>query len=611
MDAFASARGDMQPGHALLDASGQPMPMPANPAQLPELYVRRSPAGLLLEVRTRRMPDGGTVSTYADVTAYIQALRSLAAREREQRDMLEAFPGYIVVLDEGYRYSYVNQGFADLIGRPRAQIVGQTGAEVLGAQRFAALRTLLDSVTLDGPVNTESAYPATAWRAHTSLQVTHAISQDQVTGQRRVYAFAIDISARKAAEAAVAAARDEAERANRAKSQFLSSMSHELRTPLHAILGFGQLLATDSQHPLTAPQRQQMDEILRGGRHLLQLINEVLDLAVIESGSLPVHPQPLALAPVLADALAMLQPLASSRGIHLPLAADGLTADATVQADPVRLKQVLLNLLSNAIKYNRPQGRVMVHGQALALPGGAPGSAGWRITVQDTGPGLDAAQQARLFSAFDRLGASAGQVEGTGLGLALSRGLVQAMGGDIGVHSQPGVGSSFWLRLPAVPGTAGTAGVQHDQHGQGDPGDQAAARPAPARPAASAALPLVLYIEDNPVNRMLMEAMFSQLPGLRLRMAGSAAEGMQLAVDDTPQLVLLDIQLPDMDGHALLRQMRRMPPLRQVPVIAVSADATPAAIQRGQANGFDAYLTKPLDLGQLRAAVQAALGRHG
>ena len=373
-------------------------------------------------------------------------------------------------------------------------------------------------------------------------------------------------------------------------------MSHELRTPLNAILGFGHLLATDTVQPLSPSQRQQMDEILGGARHLLQLINEVLDLAVVESGSLPVHLQPVALGPVLAEALSLLQPLAHSQGIHLPVAATGLHDGAAVQADPVRLKQVLLNLLGNAIKYNRPQGRVTLACQGLAQAGGAPGSAGWRISVQDTGPGLDAAQQARLFGAFERLEADASQVEGTGLGLALSRGLVHAMGGEIGVHSQPGAGSTFWVQLPPAAAAPAIAAAV-----------PAPVQPARGQPAPATAAPVVLYIEDNPVNLLLMESMFERLPGLQLRTASDPAQGLALATASPPDLVLLDIQLPGMDGFALLQRLRADPRTRHVPVIAVSADAMPTTIDRGHDAGFADYLTKPVDLDRLAEAVRAAL----
>jgi CheY-like chemotaxis protein len=333
---------------------------------------------------------------------------------------------------------------------------------------------------------------------------------------------------------------------------------------------------------------------------------------VIEGGNLPVHLQPVALAPALADALALLQPLAASRGVALPQAATGLLPGAAVQVDPVRLKQVLLNLLGNAIKYNRPQGKVRLHCDPLAPVGGAPGSAGWRITVQDTGPGLDGAQLARLFSAFDRLGAEAGPVEGTGLGLALSRGLVQAMGGELGAASQPGEGCSFWLQLrPAAAGDdlpappAPAAPAVPTQPGAAGPLPPTSVPP--PRQAGGHARSVVLCIEDNPVNRLLMQGVFEQLPQAELRLADNAAQGLQMALADPPQLVLMDIQLPDLDGLALLPRLRAHPPLARVPVIAVSADATPAAINRAQAVGFDDYLTKPLDTDRLVAAVRTAL----
>jgi PAS domain S-box-containing protein len=457
---FLIARGDLQPNQELFDESGQRMPVPGTPGHLPDLYVRRTPSGLLLEVRTRRLPDGGMVRTFADVTAYLQALRGLGEREQAQRVLLEALPGHIIVTDEQHRYTYVNQRFAALIGQPREALIGRHAGDVIGAARWPQVLAKIDEARRAGPVISESDYPATAWRPRVRLQVTHAVGHDPATGQERVFAFGIDVTAAKAAEEALVAARDEAERANRAKSQFLSSMSHELRTPLNAILGFGHLLATDTRHPLAPGQQQQMAEILNGARHLLQLINELLDLAVIEGGNLPIHLQPVALGPVLAETLALLQPLAASRGVALPAAATGLQPGAVVQADPVRLKQVLLNLLGNAIKYNRPQGTVRVQCDPLSRADEPEGSAGWRITVRDEGPGLDAEQQARLFSAFERLGAETGPVEGTGLGLVLSRGLVRAMGGELGLHSRPGEGSSFWVQLgPAQAPSSAPASV--------------------------------------------------------------------------------------------------------------------------------------------------------
>jgi signal transduction histidine kinase/ActR/RegA family two-component response regulator len=372
-----------------------------------------------------------------------------------------------------------------------------------------------------------------------------------------------DITESVKAEQGLIAARDEAERANRAKSDFLSRMSHELRTPLNAILGFGQLLETDRGDPLSPAQRERVGRMLRGGEHLLALINEVLDLARIESGTLDVRAEAVDLDALFADAVARVTPTAAGRGV-------AITRDAVppaarhVLADAMRLRQVLLNLLSNAIKYNRPGGRVALHAEA---DGG-----GVRLVVADDGPGIPAEQQPRLFRAFERLDAGRSAVEGAGIGLALSKWLVELMHGTIGVDSAPGRGSRFWVRLPR------------------------AEAPCTAR--------RVLYIEDNAVNQALMQGMLGHRPGIRLQMADEPAEGLAAATAEPPDLVLLDIQLPGMDGFEVLRRLRADPVTRQVPVAAVSANAMPADLARAREAGFDDYLTKPIDFDRLRALLQ-------
>ena len=388
------------------------------------------------------------------------------------------------------------------------------------------------------------------------------------------------------------AAKTEAERANLAKSEFLSRMSHELRTPLNAILGFGQLMALETRD---ARPTLHVREILNAGRHLLELINEVLDLARVESGSLSVSPEPVALLPTVLECLALLHPQAQTRGVQLPDAAQ-VCDGVHVRADRTRLKQVLLNLLSNAVKYNRPQGRVEVactieaHGDA--------GGRQVRIDVRDDGPGLTAQQCERLFVAFERLDADERRIEGTGIGLALSKRLVELMGGTIGVDSTPGAGSTFWLRLPlsdAVPASAS---------------DGPDAAPPPAQPAAGdPARREVLCIEDNPANLRLIESMLASRRDLRLLSAIAPGLGLELARTRQPALILLDINLPDMDGWAVLRCLLEHPATRDIPVVAVSANAMPADIERGKAAGFAAYLTKPLDVRRLMEVVDRLLAQ--
>ena len=395
-----------------------------------------------------------------------------------------------------------------------------------------------------------------------------------------------DITERKKDERALIAAKEEAERANRAKSQFLSSMSHELRTPMNAIIGFGQLLSSDPVNPLVDRQRDYVREILRGARHLLSLINEVLDLALVETGKLRLSMEPVGVRDLLRECVALMHPLGRERGIELTVI-DESACDCFVLADRTRLKQVVLNLLSNAIKYNRHGGHAHI-----ACTRGADAV---RVAIADTGPGLGHDEATRLFQPFERLGAAQTPVEGAGLGLALSRELMDAMGGQIGLESEVGSGCTFWICLPRVEA----------------PAEAAANEPTVAAPLAdatrSALARKVLYIEDNPVNVLLMEAMLARVPGVVMISAPLPDIGLRMAVDERPDLILLDIQLPGMDGFEVLRRLRAEAASRGVPVIAVSANAMPGDLEQGIAAGFVQYLTKPLDMRQLHAAVDAAL----
>lgn len=371
-------------------------------------------------------------------------------------------------------------------------------------------------------------------------------------------------------------AKDEAERANHSKSDFLSRMSHELRTPLNAILGFGQLLEFSAREPL---QIAHVRQILHGGKHLLALINEVLDLARVESGQMTVSLEQVALRPLLEECLTLVRPQAQARDVRL---LDVACGDAwQVRADRTRLKQVFLNLLSNAIKYNQTAGVVSV-GCVLE-------DEGICIRFSDTGAGLTSEQQARLFVPFERLDAGEHHhVEGTGIGLALSKRLMTLMGGQIGVESQVGEGSTFWVRLPrAQDGTA--------------PGDAAGTmrQAALATSGGGVAVRTVLCIEDNPNNLQLIESVVGMLPGVRLLSAMAPGLGLEMARTHKPHLILLDINLPDMDGYAVMQCLREHPATRGIPVIAVSANAMPRDLERSRAAGFAAYVTKPIDVGQL------------
>jgi len=402
-----------------------------------------------------------------------------------------------------------------------------------------------------------------------------------------IYCFVRDISRRRRTQDDLRRARDEAERANLAKSEFLSRMSHELRTPLNAVLGFGQLLEIGSPRP---DQKTQVREILSAGRHLLTLIDEVLDLSRVESGHLSISPEPVALLPLLGECLTLIGAQARAAGIVL----DDVPAACAVHllADRTRLKQVLLNLLSNAVKYNRPQGRVSVSCRRVEAAD-AGGRAMWRLEVGDEGLGLDPSQQSRLFRPFERLDADERRIQGTGIGLALSKRLTELMGGQIGVDSQRGAGSRFWVSLPVA--------TAHDEM-----------PPPPSGPTLPSAprddLREVLCIEDNPANLRLVEGIFAYRNDLRLISAMSPGLGLELARSHRPALILLDINLPDMDGYAVLRCLQEDAATRDIPVVAVTANAMPADVARARAAGFVAHLCKPLDLVALMRRVDELLG---
>ncbi len=371
-----------------------------------------------------------------------------------------------------------------------------------------------------------------------------------------------DVTAARQAEAE-RSEREAAEQANQAKSQFLARMSHELRTPLNAVLGFTQLLLLDG--PSDA-QRQRLDYIRGAGQHLLSLINDVLDLTSLDTGELRIHAEAVDLAALVQQTLPLLDPLRQPGDIALTLD----IAPLAVQADPVRLRQVLLNLLSNAFKYNRPGGSVQVVAQADA--------AQVLLSVADTGRGMDPGQLRQLFEPFNRLGAQRDGIEGTGIGLAIVKGLVERMNGRLDVQSEAGEGSVFTVRLPAA---------------------------APPRLDVSRG---VLYIEDNPVNTLIVQELMQRRPDIRLLHAADGRSGLALARREQPALVLLDMQLPDMDGSAVLAALRQDPATADIRCIAVSANVVAADVQQALAAGLAAYWTKPLDAEAFSSAINRLFG---
>jgi signal transduction histidine kinase/CheY-like chemotaxis protein len=409
--------------------------------------------------------------------------------------------------------------------------------------------------------------------------------------RRRAYALGV-VEQRtgdlRRAMADLEAARGAADMANKAKSEFLSRMSHELRTPLNSVLGFAQLLELND---LAADDRDAVEHILKGGHHLLDLINEVLDISRIESGDLALSIESVRAGDVVGEALDLIRPMAAARTIHV-VGDDRLACAHYVFADRQRLKQVLLNLLSNAVKYNRVGGRV---GVACAEVAGTR----LRLKVVDTGPGISEHDQQLLFVPFERLGAELTDVDGTGIGLALSRRLAEAMGGTLGLESTVGSGSTFWIELPLVEGA-----VERYERLAPTAAPLPAGVPSPERRR-------ILYIEDNLANITLVQRILAGRTDIELVPAMQGRLGLELAREHRPALILMDLHLPDVSGEEVLHDLREDPATRKIPVIVVSADATTGQVQRLQAAGASAYLTKPFNVRALLESVDDALAGVG
>jgi PAS domain S-box-containing protein len=533
--------------------------------------------------------------TVEDITHQRETELALQASERRFRALTERSQVLTVLCDAQGVMHYVSPAAQRLIGHDPASMLHGRVFDWVHPEDLDRARAELAEVLDFRNRGDESIFRVRhadgGWR-HLAMLANNCLADPAVAG---VVLNLRDVSGRARAEEALRAlnaeleqrvqqrtlelvrARDEAEGANRAKSEFLSRMSHELRTPLNAILGFGQLLDTDRTLDLDLGQRNHLREILRAGGHLLALIDELLDLARIEAGEVALQLEPVDAVVLLRECLQAAEPLARQHQVQLA-AAECVGADTLLRADRRRLAQVLSSLLSNAIKHNRRGGQVRTRcerdGDTL------------RIVVADTGGGLDAAQKERLFHAFERLGADKAGIQGAGIGLASSKRLVALMHGRIGLDSEVGVGSRFWVQLPLAGG------------------------PAAAMAAAAADEGTVLYIEDNAVNLLLIEAMLAQQTRLRLLSAERPEAGLELARSARPDVILLDIQLPGIDGYEVLRRLRADECTRDTPVVAISAHALRADVERGRGAGFDDYLTKPIDQQLLVAALRLALQRR-
>jgi PAS domain S-box-containing protein len=484
----------------------------------------------------------------------------------------------ICTLDEQRRFVTVSAACETLWGYKATEMIGRHNIDFVYPQDRAKTNQAAADLRTSGKVTNfvnrylrkDGSLVDVLWSASWS-------EPDQLT-----FAVAHDITERARTEEALKDAKKEADRANRAKSEFLSRMSHELRTPMNAILGFAQLLELDQ---LSGDQREAVSHILRGGQHLLDLINEVLDLSRIEAGRLSLSKEPVAVGQALREAIELVQPLAAERLVRLQSFDD---CNDFVLADRQRLKQVLLNLLSNAIKYNRRGGSVRIGCEKIDKC--------LRIVISDTGLGIPESKLDQLFQPFQRLGAEQGSVEGTGLGLAVAKRLVEAMEGTMGLKSVAGEGSSFWIQLALTENPLKRADLE----------DMAATADAPSSNGAQK----VLYIEDNLSNLKLIERVLSRRPSIKLLSSGEGGACLGLAREHRPNVILLDLNLPDMDGHDVLLGLRSDPLCAGIPVIVISADATRTQIKKLKKAGACDYLTKPLDIKKFMNVLDQTLQGH-
>ncbi len=548
---------------------------------------------VVMSVTALRDPAEAVIG-YLLIATDNSARKQAEAARREHDALLQTIHlhSIVSVTDRSGRIVEVNDGFCRISGYSRAELVGQTHRIVnSGVQGEAFWLDMWRSITAGRPWRGEICNRAKNGSLYWVDSVVAPFLDD--AGQTRNYiSIRTDVTDRKEAEAArhmlnahLADAMRAAEKANQAKSDFLSSMSHELRSPLNAILGFAQLLDSGTPAP-TPSQKESIDQVLLAGWYLLALINEILDLSLIESGKLSLSPESIALEDVLNDCQAMIEPQARKGNIMMVFPA--FAAPHFVKADRTRVKQVFVNLLSNAIKYNRPGGAVMVDCHDT-------GSDRVRVTFTDTGEGLSQDKLAQLFEPFNRLGQEVGSEEGTGIGLVVSKRLMELMGGTIGVMSVVGVGSTFWVELEAASAPELDSGF-------------ARLGPPPSAPAYPATpRQTLLCVEDNPANLLLIEKLIARRPDIRLLSAKDGERGVEMARRHRPQVILMDINLPGMSGLDALRALASDTRTARMPVIALSANAMARDIEKGLEAGFFRYLTKPIKVDEFMETLDSAM----
>jgi PAS domain S-box-containing protein len=502
-----------------------------------------------------------------DTTENRETLSALAASVEKSRAIFDAAVDSIIVIDKNMKVIEASPSNDSTFSFSREETVGRLALDFVHPEDQGLILEALERGFANDEimkVRFRGLHTDGRWVMIESRGRALRDAQGKPTG---AVIISRDVSESVEAERALEHAKTEAEAANVAKSEFMSRMSHELRTPLNSVLGFAQILQMEMESP---SELEMIGYIVKSGGYLLELINEVLDISRVESGNIGVSLELVSIDTLVAQCLEVVSDDAAVAGVEIR---DECEVTALVRADPQHLKQVLVNLLSNAIKYNHAGGTVTL---TCAEDAGRV-----RLTVTDTGPGIDPQLHDRLFAPFDRLDAEAKGIEGTGLGLALSRGLMEAIGGSLSVESAPGAGSSFWIELPLATTSTNFSDVEPDD------------APSDPTPAPSAT---VLYVEDNIGNVRLMERLLEHRPNIRLVTTLQGSLAFELAERHRPDLILLDVHMPDLSGFDVLQRLRGDERTASIPVVMLSADASHEQMQRFAAAGALDYLTKPLDL---------------